>query len=116
MGYEKCDFGVLEDVVSRSTLFRYLKRARQCAIETLQSIREVILEKIVPEAWESITLCGLSPPQSWKLEAQEVSPLSETFSIILKGVEHLDTPLSTLLARAHERSHNYRRPFLLTFR
>ncbi len=115
-GYEKCNFGILEDAVSRSTLFRYLKRARHCAIDTLQSMREVVLEKIVPEAWESITLYGLSPPQNRKLEALEVSRLTEAFSIILKGVEALDTPLCTLLARAQETAERFRRPFLIHVR
>lgn len=115
-GYEKCDFGVLEEVASRSTLFRYLKRARQCAIETLQHMREVVLEKIVPETWELMTLDGLSPPRCGKLEALKVSPLAEAFSIILNGVSQLAVPLSLLLARAQERSTRYRRPFLLNVR
>ncbi|MDQ7827359.1 MAG: hypothetical protein RDV48_31485 [Candidatus Eremiobacteraeota bacterium] len=115
-GYEKCDFGILEGAASRSTLFRHLKRARQCAFETLQSIREVVLEKIVPEAWELITLDGLSPPRCWKLKALEVSPLAEAFSIIFTGITQLCTPLSLLLARAQERSATYRRPFLLNVR
>jgi hypothetical protein len=116
VGFEKCDFGVLEEVASRSTLFRYLKKARHYAIETFQSIREVVLEKIVPETWELMTLDGLSPPRCGKLEALKVSPLAEAFSIILKGVSQLGVPLSILLARAQERSTVDRRPFLLHFR
>ncbi len=79
-------------------------------------MREVVLEKIVPETWELITLDGLSPPQCKKLEALKVSPLAEAFSVILIGITQLGEPLSLLLARAQERSTADRRPFLLNFR
>jgi len=103
-------------VTSRSKVFRYLKKAKQSASYTLQLLREVVIERIEPEAWELITLEGLSPPGYPKLKALEVWPLWEAFSILLKGASHTGIPLSTLLARAHERSTHYRKPFLFEVR
>jgi hypothetical protein len=103
-GFEKCDFGDLEEPVARSTLFRYLKRARKNALFTLQIFREVVFERIEPEAWESLTLEGLSPPEYSKLEIPEVCLLWEAFSILIRGTSYVDSPLSLLLARARERA------------
>lgn len=103
-GFEKCDFGDIEELVVRSTLFRHLKRAKKNALFTLHIFREVVFESIEPEAWESLTLEGLSPPGYSKLEAPEACQLWEAFSILLKGTSHTDNPLSLLLARARDRA------------
>lgn len=115
-GFEKCSFGDLEEVVTRSTLFRYLNRAKKNALFTLQIFREVVFERIEPEAWELLTLEGLSPPGYSKLKIPEVRLLWEAFSVLLKGSPYTVSPLSTHLARARERAVPVKRPFLFDVR
>lgn len=115
-GYEKCNFNLLEEIANRSKLFRYLERAKENAQYTMQIFREVVIEKIVPKAWEDITLEGLSPPEHPKAKATEVATLWEAFTILIKGSDFLEIPLSTLLAWAHERSRHYKRPFFIEIR
>ncbi|MHC9540654.1 MAG: hypothetical protein AB9903_14210 [Vulcanimicrobiota bacterium] len=112
-GFEKCDFGELGEATNRSTFFRYLGRAKKNALFILQILREVVIENIVPEAWESLTLKGLSPPEHAKLETKENALLWESFHVATEGSQHSDKSLSILLARAHERSTYYHRPFLI---
>jgi hypothetical protein len=112
-GFEGCDFGVVGEITNRSTFFRYLGRAKKNALFTLQILREVVIKNIVPGAWESLTLGGLSPPEHAKLKVQETALLWECFDLALKGSQYSDESLSILLARAHERSTLYHRPFFI---
>lgn len=112
-GYEECDFGVVGEITNRSTFFRYLGRAKKNALFTLQILREVVIENIVPGAWESLTLGGLSPPDTAKMKVKENALLWEVLCIALQGSRHSDESLSILLARAHERSTIYHRPFFI---
>jgi hypothetical protein len=112
-GFENCEFGALEMVANRRTFFRYLTRAKKNALFTLQILREVAIENVVPGAWESLTLGGLSPPDTAKMKVKENALLWEALCIAVQGASHSDESLFKLLARAHERSNQYERPFLI---
>lgn len=112
-GVERCDFGELGAAAERKRVFRSLRDARATVLETHQSIREAMLEKIKPEAWERLTLSGLSPPSSLKkCQNPENIRLWETLSLLMRGATLSGNPLNTLLARAHEQSLKCGRPFL----
>jgi len=112
-GFEHCEFGELEMVSNRRTFFRYLGRAKKNALFTLQILREVAIENVVPGAWESLTLGGLSPPDTAKMKVKENALLWEALCISVQSSHHSDESLFKLLARAHERSIHYERPFLI---
>lgn len=114
-GVERCDFDKLEAAAERKRVFRALRDAKATFLDTQQSMREAMLEKIKPEAWEELTHSGLSPPASnGKCQNPQTREVWETLSLLMRGAVFSGNPLHTLLARAHERSLNSGRPFLTT--
>lgn len=116
-GYETCAQEPLLDFACGKKIARYLTQARKCALETQQTIREVLMEEMEPDAWRNTFLTGLDPPETLlkrqRRHLPEISILWRAFKMLLIVSHKTHKPVATLLARAHEKSLQLHRPFLL---
>ena len=117
-GYETCAQEPLLEFACGKKIARYLTQARKCALETQQAIREVLMEEMEPEAWRNTFSTGLDPPKTLLRRQRghlpEISMLWRAFKMLLIVSHETDQPVATLLARAHEKSLQLQRPFLLS--
>lgn len=94
------------DVVSERTLQRWMHRARSCAMDTHQAIREAIIAWCEPRPMEHLFEGGLSPPghlnRRWRGDPS-VSALWSAFAMALDSSVEFATPAHVLLAEARRR-------------
>jgi hypothetical protein len=116
-GYETCAQEPLLDFACGKKIARYLTQAQKCAMETQQAIREVLMEEMEPETWRTTFPTGLDPPETLLRRQRghlpEISMLWRAFKILFIVAKETTQPVAILLARAHEKSLQLHRPFLL---
>ncbi len=105
----------LDDAPSPRTLARYLKRAKAVCKETMQVIKEVLIEIKGPRPWDSAFSQGLSPPErisEWHREPEKAEILWRALAMLINSDALLDTPC-LFMARAKTKTRNKRSGFLL---
>lgn len=116
-GYEHCAPSAFGDFADQKKIMRYMKRAKKLAMDTQQSIREVVLKAMGSDAWEELFLTGLSPPESLRRRQrgsiEKASILWRAFEMLLRSCMDKDLEPSVLLARAQECSSQTHRQFLI---
>ena len=116
-GFHNCLDPELSEHVSVRNLARHVKRAKRCALDTQQAIREVVMEKIEPRPKEEIFPGGLDPPDSLlrkqRHEPKEAAILWRALELARQASHTIFSDPRALLAWANQNNDAKKRSFLI---